>query len=57
MLVQILVSLAIIIVNIFIHGVGTAWWLTFLLRKHNIKEQGFGFYKSLKLTFQLQPLF
>jgi voltage-gated potassium channel len=51
MLVQILISLAIIVVTIFIHGLGTAWWLTFLLRKHKTKEQVYGFLRSLRVLY------
>ena len=47
--IQILISLAIVIVTIFIHGLGTVWWLTFFLRKHVIINQVFGFTKSLKI--------
>jgi voltage-gated potassium channel len=49
MIIQILFSLAIILVTIFIHGVGTVWWLTNFLRKHVIINQVFGFIKSLKI--------
>ena len=49
MTIPILISLAIIVATIFIHGLGTAWWLTFVLQKHGITNQVFGYYKSLKI--------
>ena len=50
MLLPIIISLAIITVTIFIHGVGTAWWLNYLLQKHNfVKLQIFGFARSMRI--------
>ena len=48
MAIQILFSLGIIVATIFIHGLGTAWWLNYLFRNRDLKSQVFGFYKILK---------
>jgi len=50
MTVPILISLAIIVVTIVIHGVGTTWWLNYLLRQHDITNRVFTFYKSLYIV-------
>lgn len=47
--VPILISLAIIVVTIFMHGLGSAYWLNYLQRRHDFKSQVFGFVKSIKI--------
>ncbi|MEO8150405.1 MAG: ion channel [Bacteroidia bacterium] len=43
----ILFSLAIIVVTIIIHGVGSAWYLNYMSARHDFKDGIFGFKKSL----------
>lgn len=49
MTLPIFLSLAIIVLTIFIHGLGTAAWLNYLLRRHDFKSQVFSFVKSLRI--------
>ncbi len=44
---QVVLCLSIITVTIFIHGSGTAWWLNYLLQKHNITERSNGYSKNM----------
>ena len=47
MTLPILISLAIIVVTILIHGFGCAWGLNYLVRKVTFLKSGFNFRKSL----------
>ena len=49
MTIPILISLAIIVATIFIHGISSAAWLNYLLRRHDFKSQVFGFAKSMQI--------
>jgi len=49
MFIQVIFSLAIISATIFIHGLGSAWWLNYLLRKHDVENQVFKFNKFMKI--------
>lgn len=49
MLVQVIISLAIIVLTIFIHGLGTTLGINYILKKHDIKNQVFGFKTSMKI--------
>ncbi len=49
MFVQVIISLAIIVLTIFIHGLGTAWGLNFVFRKYNLKSGNLGIANSLKI--------
>jgi voltage-gated potassium channel len=46
---QVILCLLIITVTIFIHGSGTAWWLNYLLRKHEITATVYGYRKSMRI--------
>lgn len=49
MTIPILISLAIIIVTIILHGLGSAWWLKYLLRNHDYHHQVFRFAKNMRI--------
>jgi voltage-gated potassium channel len=44
---QILISLLIISITIFIHGMGTVWLIKHLIRKFDIRDKVHGFQKSM----------
>jgi voltage-gated potassium channel len=56
MTLPILFSLAIIVVTIVIHGLGSSWWLKYLVRKHDFKGGIFNFKKSM-LILSLTAVF
>ncbi len=47
MTLQILISLLVITATIFIHGLGTAFWLNYLSRMHATSNKTFGFRRSM----------
>jgi voltage-gated potassium channel Kch len=56
MTLPILFSLAIIVVTIIIHGLGSSWWLKYLARKHDFKGGIFDLKKSM-LILSLTAVF
>jgi voltage-gated potassium channel len=49
MTLQIILSLLIITATICIHGVGTAWWIRYLLGKHQRAGASYGFARSMTI--------
>lgn len=49
MAIPILISLAIIVVTIIMHGIGTSWWLNYMSRRHDFETGNFDFKKSLSI--------
>ncbi|UKJ06800.1 potassium channel family protein [Solitalea lacus] len=49
MFIQVIISLIIIAITIFIHGVGTSLLVKYLLRKHESKDHVFRFVKTMKI--------
>jgi len=56
MTLPILISLAIVVVTIIIHGLGSTWWLKYLLRRHDFESGTFYFNKGL-LILSLTAVF
>ena len=49
MLLQVIISLGIIVLTIFIHGLGTAWGLNYVYKRDKFKNQVFGFNTSMRV--------
>lgn len=49
MLLQVIISLSIIVLTIFIHGLGSTWGLNYIFKKHDFKNKIFGFTDSMKI--------
>ena len=49
MLLQVIISLGIIVVTIFIHGLATAWGLNYVYKRNRFKDQVFGFATRMRV--------